>query len=124
MWVVALGLAACAGVPPVPTPADFPLHATDQQFDLSWRLAPGADLTKVTGLVGRRTRDVSDARLQLVGLDAAGRIVSFSELTHVRWASPWNTESFTLALRPLSPEQRFEVRVTSFLYLEGAPTKG
>ena len=57
-------------------------------------------------------------------LDAAGHIVSFSGLSHVRWASPWDAEPFTLELRPRGEEERFEVRVKSFLYQEGAPTKG
>ncbi|PYM58662.1 MAG: hypothetical protein DMD79_18845 [Candidatus Rokuibacteriota bacterium] len=30
--VVAFALAACAGGAPAPTPAEFPLHATEQQF--------------------------------------------------------------------------------------------
>ena len=122
--VVAFALAACAGGAPAPTPAEFPLHATEQQFYLSWGLALSGDRAVATGVVARRNGEISDAWLQLVGLDAAGHIVSFSGLSHVRWASPWDAEPFTLELRPRGEEQRFEVRVKSFLYQEGAPTKG
>src|SRR2546425_10765666 len=88
--VVAFALAACARGVPAPTPAQFPLHATDQQFDLAWRLVPGGDRTAATGVVARRSGEVSDAWLQLVGLDAAGDIVSFSTPSHVPWASTWD----------------------------------
>jgi len=121
---VTFALAACARGAPAPTLAEFPLHATDQQFDLSWRLALSEDRAVATGVVARRNGEVSDAWLQLVGLDAAGHIVSFNSLSHVRWASPWDVEPFTLELRPRGGEQRFEVRVKAFLYQEGAPTKG
>ena len=122
--LVGVALTGCAGTGPAPEPAEFPLHAVDQQFDLHWRLIQGADLTGAAGRVVRRHADISDVWLQLVGLDAAGRIVSFSGAVHVRWASPWAGEAFTITLRPRGGEQRFEVRVKSFAYEEGAPTKG
>jgi hypothetical protein len=121
---VAILLAACAGSAPPPTAAELPLHLTDQQFDLAWRLTLEPTRTEATGLVGRRSREISDVWLQLVGLDAAETIVSFSTLAHIHWGSPWDMEPFTLVLRPRGGEQRFEVRVRSYSYQEGAPTKG
>jgi hypothetical protein len=122
--LAALALVGCAGTMLVPAPADFPLHATIQQFDLSWRLTHGPEVTQATGVVARRNENISDVWLQLVGLDAGAHVVSFSAMTWVRWASPWDAESFTLTLRPAGTEERFEVRVKSFSYQEGAPTMG
>src|SRR5262245_54256156 len=121
---VACALAACAGSAPAPTDAELPLRLQDQQFDLAWRLTLEPTRTEATGLVGRRNRYISDVWLQLVGLDTAETIVSFSSLAHIHWGSPWDMEPFTLVLRPKGGEQKFEVRVRSFSYQEGAPTKG
>jgi hypothetical protein len=101
-----------------------PLHALDQQFNLHWRLHPGAEVARADGLVERRHPEISDVWLELVGLDAMGRPVSFGGAVHIHWASPWDTQTFATSLQPKGGEARFEVRVRSFAYQEGAPTKG
>jgi hypothetical protein len=119
--LASLAAPGCASAPAA-LPAAFPFHADEQQFSLHWRLRPEADQTRAEGLVARHHPDISDAWLQLVGLDATGRIVSFSTAVHVRWTSSWDTESFVATLKPTGAESRFAVQVRAFSYEEGAPT--
>ena len=73
---------------------------------------------RADGLVERRNHLIAVAWLQLLGLDAAGRVVSFTTPTRVRWTSEADLESFTIPLRPRWGEQRFEIRLYSFEYPE------
>ena len=43
---------------------------------------------------------------------------------HIHWAFPWDAQTFATSLKPKGDEARFEARVRSFAYQEGAPTKG
>ena len=60
------------------------------------------------------------AGLQLIGLDGAARIVSVSQPVRVSWSGSWDTEPFAVALTPTGAEQRYEVRVLSVQYRDGA----
>ena len=117
---VGLLLAGCAMGTAVTWPADFPLHALDQQFNLHWRFTPGDDRARAEGLVERRHVEIADVWLQLVGVDGAGHIVSVGGPVHVHWAGGWDALPFAIALTPRGGEARFEVRVASFAYREGA----
>ncbi len=115
----ALVLVGCAISADVVQPSAFPFHADDAPFQLHWRLTQDPHLTRADGLIERRTSDVMDAWVQLIGLDETGRIVSFGTPVLVRWGSGWNGETFTVALLPRGGEARFSVRVQNFDYLEG-----
>ena len=111
-----LVLGGCAGSTPAARPADFPVHAIDQQVDLHWRIERGGSLVRAAGLAERRAPEVRWAMLQLIGLDAAGRIVSFSTPELVRWQSSLDAETFSLTVGPRGQEQDFKVRVQTFGY--------
>ena len=67
------------------------------------------------GLIERqRESHIRDVWLQLVGIDATGRIVSFTPPTQFSWRSPSALESFTVALRPRGGEERYEVQLYMF----------
>jgi len=108
-------LAGCAGSGLAPRPVDYPVHLQWPPFDLHWRLDTGSGAVRADGII-ERTTEVWLAMVQLIGLDASGRIVSFSPPLDVRWGSGWNTLPFTLTLAPRGGEQRYEVRVLSFEY--------
>ncbi|MGH7319195.1 MAG: hypothetical protein ACRELA_06165 [Candidatus Rokuibacteriota bacterium] len=111
-------LAACAAGPPTPAPDEFPLRASGPPpFAVSWRMteAPGsvsaAGVLDIDGYVDR----LADATVELVGLDAEGRIVSRAtdRLTPRAFAGDaiW---PFRLRLTPTGREARFAVRVAEF----------
>ena len=111
-------LAGCAASVAAARPADFPLHSEAPPVDFYWRLSVTPTAVQAEGLVERRNHIIAGAWLQLLGLDATGRIVSFTTPTRVRWRSESDVESFTIPLRPRGGEQRFEVRLYSFEYPE------
>jgi len=115
-----LGLGGCAGAAPTPQPTDYPLHESWLQLDIHWRLAPEAGTTCAAGFVVRRIDMIREARLQLIGLDGTARIVSFSQPALVSWRGAWDAEPFAVALTPTGTEQRYEVRVLSVQYRDGA----
>ena len=115
-----LVLGGCAGAPPTPQPTDYPLHESWPQLDIHWRLAPEAGTTRAAGLVVRRIDPIRGARLQLIGLDGAAQIVSFSQPALIGWRGAWDAEPFAVALTPTGTEQRYEVRVLSVQYRDGA----
>jgi hypothetical protein len=111
-------LAACAAALPTRSPAEFPLRASDQPpFAVAWRIteAPGsvsaAGILQIDGYVDR----LADATVELVGLDADGRVVSRAtdRLTPRAFAGDvaW---PFRLRLIPTGREARFAVRVGEF----------
>ena len=102
---------------PVPTPADFPLHTSAPPVEIHYRLTTGPDAVRADGLVERKNH-IGSAWLQLLGLDAAGTIVSFTTPTRVHWRSASDLESFAIRLRPRGREERYEVRLYSFEYPE------
>jgi hypothetical protein len=109
-------LASCAAGP-APTPADFPLHTPAPPVEIHYRLTTGPDAVRADGLVERK-KHIGSAWLQLLGLDAAGTIVSFTTPTRVHWRSASDLESFAIQLRPRGREERYEVRLYSFEYPE------
>ena len=117
---MALGLllASCAAKGPGPMPADFPSHTSASPVEIHYRLTTGSDAVRADGLVERRNDLIGSAWLQLVGLDAAGAITSFSTPIRVRWRSASDLESFAIQLRPRGREERYEVRLYSFEYPE------
>ena len=115
-----LVLGGCAGAAPTPRPTDYPLHESWPQLDIHWRLAQEAGTARAAGLVVRRIDAIREARLQLIGLDGTARIVSFSQPALVSWRGAWDAEPFAVALTPTGTEQRYEVRVLSVQYRDGA----
>jgi hypothetical protein len=111
-------LAGCAASVAAARSVDFPLHSEAPPVDFYWRLSVTPTAVQADGLVERRNHLIAGAWLQLLGLDATGRILSFTTPTWVRWKSESDVESFTIPLRPRGGEQRFEVRLYSFEYPE------
>ena len=109
-------LVSCAAGPAL-TPADFPLHTPAPPVEIHYRLTTGPDAVRADGFVERKSH-IGSAWLQLLGLDAAGTIVSFTTPTRVHWRSPSDLESFAIRLRPSGREERYEVRLYSFEYPE------
>ena len=118
LLILALLLAGCSALAPVPKPADFPFHEAAAPFDIYWRLSPDPSVARADGLIERRQHHIGSAWVQLIGLDASGSIVSFTAPGRVRWRSDSDSEFFTITLRPRGGEQRFEVRLYSFEYQE------
>ena len=111
-------LSGCAGGAPLPKPADFPLHTQAYPVDFHWRLDMAPNVVQAEGLAQRRNHYIASARLQLLGLDTTGRVVSFTAPFWVAWRFERDLEPFTIRLRPKGGEERFEVRVYSFQYPE------
>ena len=111
-------LLACAASAPAPAPTDFPLHTAAPPVEMHWRLSTDPKVVKADGLVERRQHLLGSAWIQLLGLDAAGKIVSFTTPIRVSWRSDSDLESFAIPLRPRGGEQRFEMRLYSFEYPE------
>ncbi len=111
-------LAACAAAPPTPAPGEFPLRASDQPpFAVSWRMTeapPSVSAVGVLDIDGYVDR-LADATVELVGLDAGGRVVSRAtdRLTPRAFAGDviW---PFRLRLTATGREARFAVRVAEF----------
>jgi hypothetical protein len=116
--VLALLLAACASAPPAPRPGELPLRASDQPpFAVYWRLTEAPldvsafGILDIDGYVDR----LADATVELVGLDAGGRVVSrgIDRLAPRAFAgdTAW---PFRVRLAPTGREARFAVRVAEF----------
>jgi hypothetical protein len=118
LLIPGLLLVGCAASGPMLRPADFPFHASVPPVDIHWRLSLDSSVARADGLIERRQHLIRSAQLQLVGLDATGRIVSFATPAWVLWRSESDSESFTIKLRPRGGEERFEVRLYSFEYRE------
>jgi hypothetical protein len=85
------------------------------QMEIHWRLTVDSNRVQADGLIEReRESKIREAWLQLLGIDATGRTVSFTAPIHVLWRSPGTLEPFTMALTPRGGEQRYEVQVYSF----------
>jgi hypothetical protein len=111
-------LASCAAAGPAPTPADFPRHSAAPPVEIHWRLDGEPGRVRADGLVERRNHLIGSAWLQVVGLDSAGAIVSFTTPTRIHWRSESDLESFAIPIRPRGGEARYEVRLYSFEYRE------
>jgi hypothetical protein len=102
----------------MPQPADFPIHTAAPPLDIHWQLSVDGGVAQADGLVERHHPEVANVKLQMLGLDASGRIVSFNTPVLVVWGPIWDIEPFTIRLRPRGGEQRYEVRVFTFEYRE------
>jgi|RhiMetdeSRZDD1v2_1073273.scaffolds.fasta_scaffold193645_3 hypothetical protein len=115
---LALGLAACAAGSPAPRPGEFPLRSSDQPpFTVSWRLAEAPESVKADGVldIGGYADRLQDATVELVGLDAGGRVVSRGiDLLVPRAFAGDRLWPFRLQLTPTGREARFAVRVAEF----------
>lgn len=109
-------LSGCAASTPGLSPAEYPFHGgIEPQLALHWRLTVDANRVQADGLMERqRESHVRDVWLQLLGIDAAGRTVSFTAPVRFLWRSSGAFEPFTIVLRPRGGEQRYEVRVHTF----------
>jgi hypothetical protein len=67
------------------------------------------------GLIERqRESQIVEVWLQLLGIDATGRAVSFTAPVRFAWRSADALESFTIRLKPRGGEQRYEVQLYMF----------
>jgi hypothetical protein len=112
-------LGGCAGAAPTPRPTDYPLPESWPwpQLDIHWRLATEAGTTRAAGLVVRRIDSIREARLQLIGLDGAARIVFFRNRRRLAGVGPGMPSPSRSPSR--LTEQRYEVRVLSVQYRDG-----
>lgn len=118
LGAVAVLLAACAGAAPAPRPGDFPLRASDQPpFVVSWRLAEAPGEVGATGVLdidGYADR-LDDVTVELVGLDADGRVVSRgTDFLRPRGFAGDAIWPFRMGLAPTGREARYAVRVYEF----------
>jgi hypothetical protein len=109
-------LSGCAASTPTLIPAEYPFHGGQEpQLALHWRLTVDSNRVQADGLMERqRESHVRDVWLQLLGIDAAGRIVSHTAPVRFLWRTAGAFEPFTLVLTPRGGEQRYEVRVHTF----------
>jgi len=115
---LALGLAACAAASPTPRPGEFPLRASDQPpFTVSWRLTEEPGSVRAEGVLdidGYADR-LADVTVELVGLDAGGRVVSRAiDRLAPRGFAGDTLWPFRLQLTPTGRESRFAARVAEF----------
>jgi hypothetical protein len=102
-------------LPPAEYPAAYPLPSVVPQIELHWRLIVNSNRVQADGLIERQhDSHIKDVWLQLVGIDATGRTVSFTPPTQFSWRSAGALESFTIALKPRGGEERYEVRLYMF----------
>ena len=115
-------LGGCAAMAPMPSPTDYRYHSVAPpitiHWELTWRLPIESGHVQADGLVERHSPHIRAAWLQLLGIDAAGRSVSFTPPLRVVWRSPSDLQSFTMTLKRRGGEQRYEVRLYSFEYEE------
>jgi hypothetical protein len=91
------------------------LPSVAPQIELHWRLTVDSNRVQADGLIERQQESqIKEAWLQLLGIDATGRTVSFTPAIRFSWRSPSALESFIIVLKPRGGEQRYEVRLHSF----------
>jgi hypothetical protein len=102
-------------LPPAAYPAAYPVPSVAPQIELHWRLNVDSNRVQADGLIERQQESrITEVWLQLLGIDATSRTVSFTPPIRFAWGSPSALESFTLALKPRGGEQRYEVRLYMF----------
>jgi hypothetical protein len=124
-------LDGCAASAPTLSPADYPFHSAAlppaeyllayplpsvaPQIELHWRLTVDSNRVQADGLIERQQESqIKEVWLQLVGIDATGRTVSFTPPIRFAWRSAGARESFTIALKPRGGEMRYEVQLYMF----------
>jgi hypothetical protein len=102
-------------LPPAEYPSTYPVPSVAPQIELHWRLTVDSNRVRADGLIERQQEShIKEVWLQLLGIDATARIVSFTPPMWFAWRSPSALESFTIALKPRGGEQRYEVRLYMF----------
>jgi hypothetical protein len=102
-------------LPPAEYPAAYPVPSTAPQIELHWRLTVDSNRVQADGLIERQQEShIKEVWLQLLGIDATARTVSFTPPIRFAWRSASALESFTIALKPRGGEQRYEVRLYMF----------
>ena len=102
-------------LPTAEYPSVYPLPSVTPQVQLHWRLTVDSNRVQADGLIERQQESrIQEVWLQLLGLDATGRTVSFTAPTQFTWRSASTLEPFTIALRPRGGEQRYEVQLYMF----------
>jgi hypothetical protein len=102
-------------LPPAEYPATYPVPSVEPQVELHWRLTEDSNRVRADGLIERHQEfRIQEVWLQLLGIDATGRIVSFTGPIRFAWRSARALESFSIALKPRGGEQRYDVRLYMF----------
>lgn len=78
-------MGGCAGMAPTSSPADYPFQSMVPPITIHWRLILGSDRVQAEGLIERQPPYIRAAWVQLLGIDATGRPVSFSLPIRVAW---------------------------------------
>ena len=95
-------------LPPAEYPAAYPLPSVAPQIELHWRLTVDSNRVQADGLIERQQESqITEVWLQLLGIDATGRTVSFTPPIRFAWRSPSALESFIIVLKPRGGEQRY-----------------
>jgi hypothetical protein len=104
-------------LPPAEYPSVYPEPSVAPQIELHWRLTVDSSSNRVLadGLIERQQESqIKEVWLQLLGIDATARTVSFTPPIRFAWRSPSALESFRITLTPRGGEQRYEVRLYMF----------
>ena len=102
-------------LPPAGYPSVYPLPSTAPQLEVHWRLTVDSNRVQADGVIERqRETQIREVWLQLLGIDAAGRTVSFTAPIRFLWRTPDTLERFTIVLTPRGGEQRYEVQLYTF----------
>lgn len=102
-------------LPPAEYPSAYPVPSVTPQIEIHWQLTEDSNRVLADGLIEReRESRITEVWLQLLGIDATGRTVSFTPPIRFAWRSPSALESFTIALKPRGGERRYEVRLYMF----------
>jgi hypothetical protein len=102
-------------LPPAEYPSAYPVPSVAPQVELHWRLTADSNRVQADGLIERqRESQIMEVWLQLLGIDATGRAVSFTVPIRFAWRSSGALEPFTIALKPRGGEQRYEVQLYMF----------
>src|SRR5262245_22147013 len=93
-------LGGCAASTPTLGPAEYPFHSVAPQIEIHWRLNVESNRVQADGLLEReRETQIREAWLQLLGIDATGRTISFTPPVRFLWRSPSTLEPFTVCSR-------------------------
>jgi hypothetical protein len=102
-------------LPPADYPSVYPVSSVAPQIELHWRLTVDSNRVRADGLIERQQESrIQEVWLQLFGIDATARTVSFTPPIRFAWRSSSALESFTISLAPRGGEERYEVRLYMF----------
>lgn len=106
-------LTACAGAPSAPPPRAEPLpfQGFDQGLGLRWRVDQTPGQARIVGIADSRGLQFWGAVLEVLGLDAQGRIVSRAQTNLVPHSFTGTPEAFEIFLKTTGQETAFQLRV-------------